>query len=1570
MVEKTLRSVLACFMAVVLIVCLLPVMPREGLANVSDNPQDIATVETIDTSPVVQFDEQEGTSIALLENGSLWTWGNNDYGAVGDGTTDDRERPLKLLENIKEFSFSHSNNRAVAAISEDCSLWIWGANGDGQAGNGEIAAIAKPSKVLEDVAYVEFGQSCCFAVRQDGSLWGWGFNGGGQVGNGSTENCLQPVKILGNVKSFHTGGGANATCLAITDDDALYMWGWNASVITKGERGGNVSTPTLVMENVKQASFPTATLQVLLNDGTLWSWGANNDGDLGIGLDWWDKDAYYTPTKILENVSYLPENLFPGAVTTDGALWLWGDNSDGQVGCGANQTGQTSVLSPRKVLDDFLTSVGERNGNYTTTVVLDSNDNLWTWGNNQNGTCGRAEQSDIPQIALDNVRTCTRGSFYLSIFAVKQDNSLWAWGENDHGEIGNGDTGNIYNRDGVEEPYHVLDGVQLVGMPYLNQVASALMLDGSVMAWGGSTSQSENWMPRTVIESGITELGFHYSLTSAISQDGSLYLWGLNDNGQIGDGSVEDRLLEPYKVTFDPTGYEPPDEPDVEEPLNDELMTYLAAVEFSDVCAKFPGSSVIPGLDEELAGNPSVWAAAAISKYSDSPIWDDSDVTRSDLAVQELDGWNIVGSSNSPNYLVYAKDGQCIIAFASKDNFDFRGYEDYVKNAEIVYEDAVDNYGADNVFVTGAGLGGALASYVCTLHDAEGAIFNSSGTGFDTAFVNNYADITGFEGVDAMKCVHYYTPEYVEAHSDDDSTDSLHSFPYALVSSNGKPSEAESLSAMYSYADGEFSFNGVINEGVPSESGYRFVDTPSELFETMFAILRGDWTAPLDPKWDFLYAGTSADDAVDVTFLENAMPLTVLAGDSGNGADDVVTGAFGDTIVSGPGRAELDGGLGTDTFVVSEGAEDVVINDYTNTGISTLVALKQYFDVANAFSNSGVISWDGAKGTYKLLKHIAENGIFQTDKVYLEGVSFDEVEVARVGDYLALEYGGTKVWVNEHRYFGQDLDIIDKDGEVRKSSDLASTASTRTVALSEGGQEPMIAQIALQGAKRASVVDRATGAVLLELASDNPIDEYKEYGYFHVEDDGAFRFVYDASLVDVEFAEGTIDKLEALSAEGDRPATIQSQAIKEQIDLGTETLEATKAGQELDLLIGGDEADLEREDVSTSDRDAVQLSADNVADVPEQEWTGRPVEPKPAVSVDGVGLVEGTDFDYSWINNTDEGTATVVVTGKGAYTGQVAKEFAIKKAESEEPGTGPDPGDGTDDDPSGPSQPTGPSGGTSHTAEVEFDAALGDVSVSPESAKAGETVTVTAVPLPGYEVGSVTATDASGKAVGVAEADGGKWTFEMPDGDVDVAVEFAPTPWENPFSDVSEDDWFYDQVRRANLLGLMKGYDGTALFGPDDGLMREQAATVMWNLMGAGDVSRPGAPQADVDQSQWYAPYVNWAVDSKVMDGYSEDDFGVGDSLTREQFAAVVAKAVGADVDSADQAALGAFPDADGVSGWARATMAWAVENGLVNGVETEDGARELQAGRTLTRAEMAAMMMNAIDKGVLKLSE
>lgn len=116
----------------------------------------------------------------------------------------------------------------------------------------------------------------------------------------------------------------------------------------------------------------------------------------------------------------------------------------------------------------------------------------------------------------------------------------------------------------------------------------------------------------------------------------------------------------------------------------------------------------------------------------------------------------------------------------------------------------------------------------------------------------------------------------------------------------------------------------------------------------------------------------------------------------------------------------------------------------------------------------------------------------------------------------------------------------------------------------------------------------------------------------------------------------------------------------------------------------------------------------------------------------------------------------------------------------------------------------------------------------------------------------------------------------------------------------------------------------------------------------------------------WYTEAVNWAVANGIMNGYDSGEFGVGDALTREQFCAIIANAVGADLEGIDESALGAFPDAGGASEWAHRAVAWAVESGVIHGAELEDGSRALQAGRAISRSEMAAMMMNAEASGVL----
>ena len=198
------------------------------------------------------------------------------------------------------------------------------------------------------------------------------------------------------------------------------------------------------------------------------------------------------------------------------------------------------------------------------------------------------------------------------------------------------------------------------------------------------------------------------------------------------------------------------------------------------------------------------------------------------------------------------------------------------------------------------------------------------------------------------------------------------------------------------------------------------------------------------------------------------------------------------------------------------------------------------------------------------------------------------------------------------------------------------------------------------------------------------------------------------------------------------------------------------------------------------------------------------------------------------------------------------------------------------------------------------------------------------------------------------------------------SIKAYAVPVDEPYTDVPADAWYYDEVIRVTELGFMGGYgDGT--FGPEHKLLREQASMVMWNALGEGATDAPAADRSDVAQDEWYSNAVNWVVASELINGYDgSDKFGVGDPLTREQFACIIANAAGADLSEQDTSVLDGYVDGDGVSDWARSAVAWAVETGVINGVEGEDGTRTLDAVRDITRAEMAAMMLNAIDAGAL----
>ena len=252
----------------------------------------------------------------------------------------------------------------------------------------------------------------------------------------------------------------------------------------------------------------------------------------------------------------------------------------------------------------------------------------------------------------------------------------------------------------------------------------------------------------------------------------------------------------------------------------------------------------------------------------------------------------------------------------------------------------------------------------------------------------------------------------------------------------------------------------------------------------------------------------------------------------------------------------------------------------------------------------------------------------------------------------------------------------------------------------------------------------------------------------------------------------------------------------------------------------------------------------------------------------------------------------------------------------------------------------------------------GTVTADPTAAKAGATVTLTPVPHRGYQVGSVAVTDRFGEAVAVTEQAGGTYTFTMPNGQVTVTVTFAETPL--PFTDVTEGDWFYDAVRYAYETGLMDGV-GDSLFAPNSETTRAQLVTILYRLAGEPE---PGGDSgfSDVAAGTWYADAVAWAAENGIVNGTTDTTFAPGEDITRQQLVTILyryAESKGYDVSAS--ADLSGYPDAGQVQDYAQPAMAWAVAEGIVEGV---DG--NLNPTGDATRAQIATILMRFCE-GVAK---
>ncbi|NYE62719.1 hypothetical protein FHW58_003938 [Duganella sp. 1224] len=344
-------------------------------------------------------------TIARRADGKLYAWGQNNWGQLGDSSTTQRLSPVVVSNGAAatawtkiavgdQFAIGLRANSGSSTTAGG-TLWAWGLNSNGQLGLGDQVNRSVPTLIGKDTNWVGVwaGKYHVVALKSDGTLWAWGRNSEGQLGDLTLQVRTAPVKV----------GGTDKT---------------NTATYTAASAGG------------------THTMAIA-KDGSLWTWGDNTYGQLGNAA------VSTTPVPTPAKIGSLTYNAVAAgathsvAIDSTGKLWAWGNNGSGQVG---NNAGSGTVSAPAQITTDSDWTIIAAGGAHT--LAVRSNGTLWAWGANSDGQLGDGSGIDqISPIQVGADRTWVSISAGAGHSAgLKADNSLWTWGRNADGQLGNGKT--------------------------------------------------------------------------------------------------------------------------------------------------------------------------------------------------------------------------------------------------------------------------------------------------------------------------------------------------------------------------------------------------------------------------------------------------------------------------------------------------------------------------------------------------------------------------------------------------------------------------------------------------------------------------------------------------------------------------------------------------------------------------------------------------------------------------------------------------------------------------------------------------------------------------------------------------------------------------------------------------------------------------------------------------------------------------------------------------------------------------------------------------------------------------
>ena len=360
-VKKTITRVFVVLLAALLLCGALPLLSASA---------------AFATDPMIAA--RSSCSLALKSDGSVWAWGYNARGQLGDGTRTNRKLPVQV-QNLSEVAAIAVGGQHCLALKSDGTVWAWGANYDAQLGDTTLDDRYTPVQVrdISGVIAIAAGSNHSLALKSDGTVWAWGDNWYGQLGDGAMDNRRTPAQVPGL---------ADITAIVAGNDHNL----------------------------------------ALKSDGTIMAWGHNNYGSCGCNTTFF---CFRSPvqTHIIDDAVAIAAGHYHSlALRSDGSVWAWGINHDGQLG----DDTITNRLVPVPVYNYYLKDVAAVGTGLSHSIAVKGDGTVWTWGQNENGQLGDRNRTDcrvpVQVQSLSNVTAVTGG--YDHTLALRSDGTIWTCG--------------------------------------------------------------------------------------------------------------------------------------------------------------------------------------------------------------------------------------------------------------------------------------------------------------------------------------------------------------------------------------------------------------------------------------------------------------------------------------------------------------------------------------------------------------------------------------------------------------------------------------------------------------------------------------------------------------------------------------------------------------------------------------------------------------------------------------------------------------------------------------------------------------------------------------------------------------------------------------------------------------------------------------------------------------------------------------------------------------------------------------------------------------------------------------